>query len=71
VSTESISLPLPSTAKLAQHWQTAKTAAKTLVLLLAIIGAAHVTEPLRADAAVIAPTPSPAGSKVGAGHLGK
>lgn len=51
-----MAVPLPSPARLAHYWQTTKTAAKTCVLLLAVVGAAHVTEPLRADTpAVVAP----------------
>lgn len=45
------SVALPSPAKLVQYWRTTKTVAKTLICLLAIIGAGHVTEPMRADAA--------------------
>jgi hypothetical protein len=52
VSAETVAVPLPSQDRLAQYWQSTKTAAKTIVVLLAIIGGAHVTEPLRADAAV-------------------
>lgn len=43
------------TPDIAQWVRSAKTAAKTCVVILAVIGAAHVTEPLRADAAVVVP----------------
>lgn len=49
---QQVAVPLPSRDRLTQYWRSTKTAAKTIVVLLALIGAAHVTEPLRADAAV-------------------
>lgn len=56
MSADTVAVPLPSPARLAHYWQTAKTAAKTCVVLLAVVGGAHVTEPLRADTPpVVAP----------------
>lgn len=39
------------TARIGQWWNNTVVAAKTIVVILAIIGAAHVTAPMRAEAA--------------------
>lgn len=52
MSAQTVALPAPD---LRQWLASARTAAKTCVVILAVIGAAHVTEPLRAEAAVSVP----------------
>jgi hypothetical protein len=52
VSAPTVAVPTPD---IAQWLASAKTAVKTCVVILAVIGAADLTEPLRADAAVVQP----------------
>ena len=48
MSAPTVAVPAPN---LAQWLASARTAVKTCVVILAVIGAADLTEPLRADAA--------------------
>jgi len=64
VSEQTLALPAPD---LRAWLRSAKTAAKTCVVILAVIGAAHVTEPLRAEAAPAAVVKSVEGAGAGKG----
>ncbi len=54
--------------RIRQAWATTVTVAKTIIVLLAIVGAVQLTAPLRADAA---PTPATVVVKPGTATQGK
>lgn len=55
------------TVPVQQWWATTKTAAKTCVVILAVIGATHITEPMRAEAAPAAVVKTVKGASQGKG----